>query len=173
MKSFTNSLVGWKSCMITDLRERWERGGASVHSYRSLQKLCEITNYSMAYILNSSDTGVPFLLKCLLAGVRLMWHLGAGQPDVSLGSTGCLLSSGSVPAARRWDVTWGSHSWSDGKVSSWTGSGWGDVTETKLTRATWGSSSLIRDVNPESCGDPGPDWNPGCLVGTPLVRLYS
>ena len=49
------------------------------------------------------------------------------------------------------------------------GSGWGDVTETKLTLVTWRSFSLIRDVNPESCGDPGSGSNPGCLQGGPRV----
>ena len=33
-------------------------------------------------------------------------------------------------------------------------------------------SPLIRDVKPENCGDPGPGWNPGCLVGVPPVWLY-
>ena len=89
MKSFTNSLVGRKSRMITDLRERWERGGASVHSYRSLQKLCKITNYFMSYILDSSDAGVPCgsvswqvsgwaMSWCMTPGWGLAWHAPLG-----------------------------------------------------------------------------------------------
>ena len=59
----------------------------------------------MAYILDSSDTGVP-LLKCLLAGVRLSCVMMYDTWVVAnmvcpLGSTNCLLTSGGVPAARR------------------------------------------------------------------------
>ena len=31
---------------------------------------------------------------------------------------------------------------------------------------------MIRDVNPISCGDPGPGWNRGCPGGVPPASGY-
>ena len=83
-----------------------------------------------------------------------------------------MLTSEGVLAAKSGGVAWGWHhlAWWQGvllnefRVKGATGA-W-------LTRATCGDFSEIRDVNPISCGDPGPGWNRGCMGGFPPASGY-
>ena len=99
-----------------DLRERWERGGASVHSYRSLHKLYRFTNYNRLYSIESSHECPPDAVSsdgCPVTSWRGVFHLGPGHRRVS--------PRGRVPAGWRGVLIVMSDSWGSCLSHGWRG----------------------------------------------------
>ena len=136
-----------------DLRERWERGGASVHSYRSLHKLYRFTNYNRLYSIESSHKCPLDAVSSGGCPVTSWWgvlHLGPGHQRA--------FPRGKIPAGWRGVPIATSDSW-----GSYFSDGW------QRCPPGLGMASLVRDwhmpcwenmqyVNPRRFGVP-------CLTG--------